>query len=490
MVLQYQGFLDEILRRTQPVGRPWVRRVQRTLVAVDIAAVVGATAIALGVTPGWRDGGPSRVGPGHVAYTVAFALTWVGALGAARTRERRVLGYGPTEYVRTLTSSWEACAAVTVVALAFEWTWVRGFMAVAFCLGCAFLVGLRYAARQVLHRRRAAGLDKSPVLVVGPFEKVATLIDEFHGEPSSEFVVCGVCLPGDADPAITSVKGLPVLGSTEDAGRVARELSVHAVAVAGADRVTSKVIRRLGWELEGTGIDLVLTTALIDVAGPRVKLRSMNSLPLLYVDEAQFAGPKYWAKSAFDRLLALALAVVLAPALIVIAVLVKVTSPGPILFVQQRVGLGGRPFGMLKFRSMVVGAADQLAAVLEAEGAEVGMFYKPKNDPRVTPFGRFIRKYSLDELPQLFNVIRGEMSLVGPRPQITDEVALYDAAASRRLLVKPGLTGLWQISGRSELTPEQAIRLDLRYAENWSMLGDLLILARTAKVVVAGDGAR
>ncbi|NMM35757.1 MAG: sugar transferase, partial [Phycicoccus sp.] len=262
------------------------------------------------------------------------------------------------------------------------------------------------------------------------------------------------------------------------------------VAVSGADAITSEAVRRLGWDLEGTGIDLALTLTLVDVAGPRVLMHPVNGLPLMYVDEPHFTGPKYALKSTFDWLGALAITILLSPVLAVIALLVTTTSRGPVFFTQERVGRDGRHFRMIKFRSMEVGAQDRLEEVLALEGVtSVGMFYKPKNDPRVTTVGRVIRKYSLDELPQLFNVLRGDMSLVGPRPQVDSEVAQYDRAADRRLLVKPGLTGLWQVSGRSDLSVEDGIRMDVYYVENWSLFGDMLILARTTKTIIAAHGA-
>ena len=254
--------------------------------------------------------------------------------------------------------------------------------------------------------------------------------------------------------------------------------------------ITAEAVRRLGWDLEGTGIDLALAVALTDVAGPRVLMRPVNGLPLMYVDEPHFTGLKFVAKSVFDWVGAICVTILLSPVLLAVAVAVTTTSRGPVFYMQERVGRDGRHFRMIKFRSMVTGAHDHLAEVLALEGVEsVGMFYKPKNDPRVTPVGRFIRKYSLDELPQLFNVLRGDMSLVGPRPQIDNEVVQYDRTAHRRLLVKPGLTGLWQVSGRSDLSIEDGIRMDVYYVENWSLFGDMLILARTAKTILAAHGA-
>ena len=219
-------------------------------------------------------------------------------------------------------------------------------------------------------------------------------------------------------------------------------------------------------------------------------MQPVNGLPLMYVDEPRFTGSRYVAKSAFDWLAAAVLTVLLIPLLLVLAALVGLSSRGPVFYSQERIGKDGRRFRVFKFRSMVTDAHARLGEVLAQEGTgSVGLFYKPKNDPRVTKVGRVLRRYSLDELPQLLNVLRGEMSLVGPRPQIDAEVAQYDRTAHRRLLVKPGLTGLWQISGRSELSPEEGIRMDVNYVENWTLFGDALILAKTAKAMISAAGA-
>jgi exopolysaccharide biosynthesis polyprenyl glycosylphosphotransferase len=317
----------------------------------------------------------------------------------------------------------------------------------------------------------------SRVLVVGHRSAAEELIRKLTARPEAGFRVAGVCFADDAQPWAGEVLGAPVLGTVADAAQVAREVGADAVAVAGSEAITGDAVRRLGWDLEGSGVDLVLAMSLTDVAGPRVLMQPVNGLPLVYVDEPKFSGPKYALKSTVDWVLTLAGVVVLAPVLLVIAALVKLTSPGPVLFKQERVGLRGLTFRMLKFRSMVAGAHTQLDEIM-GEG-EVGVFYKRKDDPRVTPLGRVLRRYSLDELPQLFNVLRGEMSLV----------ALYDRTAHRRLLVKPGLTGLWQVSGRSELTPEESIRMDVYYVENWTVYGDLVILTRTVKAMVSAEGA-
>ena len=242
------------------------------------------------------------------------------------------------------------------------------------------------------------------------------------------------------------------------------------------------------WRLEGSGVELLVAPGLIEVAGPRLHIRPFEGLPLLSVEQPRFEGWRRVVKGAVDRCAAAAALLVLAPVLLGIALAVRLTSSGPALFRQERIGINGRPFTMLKFRSMVVDA-DQRLAEIQAGNISDGLLFKMREDPRVTRVGRWLRRLSLDELPQLLNVLGGSMALVGPRPPLPNEVARYDSSVSRRLLVKPGLTGLWQVSGRSDLPWEEAVRLDLRYVENWSLALDLLILWKTARAVLSSSGA-
>ena len=234
----------------------------------------------------------------------------------------------------------------------------------------------------------------------------------------------------------------------------------------------------------------MVAPSLTDIGGPRIHTRPVQGLPLIHVETPTYSGRKLYTKRAFDLVGSGLLTVALSPVLLVLAVLVKATSPGPVFFLQERVGLNGGTFPMVKFRSMVVDAEarlQELSALDRAEGNDV--LFKMRNDPRVTKVGAFMRRYSLDEVPQLFNVLMGEMSLVGPRPPLAREVERYDVHVHRRFLVKPGMTGLWQVSGRSDLSWEDSVRLDLFYVENWSLVSDILILLKTARAVVRSEGA-
>jgi exopolysaccharide biosynthesis polyprenyl glycosylphosphotransferase len=260
------------------------------------------------------------------------------------------------------------------------------------------------------------------------------------------------------------------------------------VIVAGDLPGGSATIRRLGWELENSNTELILVSRLTDVAGPRIHLRPISGLPMVHVDLPQYSGFAHAVKRVFDVLVAGLLLLVLSPLIAAIAMGVRLTSPGPVLFRQERVGAHGGRFAMLKFRSMVTDAEARLAELHDLDEGN-GVLFKMKHDPRVTPFGLVLRRYSLDELPQLWNVLVGDMSLVGPRPPLPSEVDRYEADVNRRLLTKPGITGLWQVSGRSDLSWDESVKIDLYYVENWSITGDLVILLKTARAVLASSGA-
>ena len=474
-------------------GSPWWHGYATRLVATDVVAVSIAIFVAYAVR--FDADGSARVGgqlsPSYLAVSVVLMWAWIGALTLGRAYDRRVIGSGPGEYQRVFSATWKLFAAVAVVAYLGRMEIGRGYLAIAAPLGLSLALLGRHLWRQRLWSQRRQGSARPRVLLVGQRDRVESAVVEIARRPGTALDIVGACIPvTGALPA--GVVGVPVIGTVTEAAGIARGARVDTVTVVGSEGFGPDEVRTLAWDLEGSGVDLaILATHLRDVSMPRVLMQPVNGLSLLYVEEARFSGTKYAMKSIIDWLGALIGVAFLSPLLLVLAGLVKASSPGPVLYRQQRIGVNGEPFWMLKFRTMEVGADSRLDEVLAAEGVDgLGLFYKPKNDPRVTRVGRVLRRYSLDELPQLFNVLRGEMALVGPRPQIDREVALYDRRAHRRLLVKPGLTGLWQVSGRNDIAADEGIRLDVYYAENWTPFGDLLLLARTIKVVLGGHGAR
>lgn len=310
--------------------------------------------------------------------------------------------------------------------------------------------------------------------------------------PSLGYDVVGVCLPpsgrGTPEELRVGAQMVPVFGDFDDVREAVLHTGATTVAVTCAEALGHQAMQDLSWDLEGLDVEMLVAPGVTDVAGPRMMVRPVAGLPLLHIDKPRYEGANKFRKGLFDRVGASVALLLAAPVMLGVALAIKLDSRGPLFYKATRVGLNNQHFKMWKFRSMVQDADQKKAALIHLdEGA--GVLFKMRDDPRVTRVGQFIRRYSLDELPQLFNVLGGSMSLVGPRPPLPDEVEKYDGRVSRRMLVKPGVTGLWQVSGRSDLTWEESVRLDLSYVENWSMMQDVVILWRTARAVVAKEGA-
>ena len=305
--------------------------------------------------------------------------------------------------------------------------------------------------------------------------------DRYHG-----LTVVGACVarPGECD----DVAGVPVYGGLDDIMAAVKAFGADTVAVLACPEMDGLRLRSLAWELEKTGTDLCVSPALLDVAGPRTTIRPTAGLTLLHVDHPQLSGFRLVLKGLFDRCAAAAALILLAPLMGILAAAIWLSDRGPVLFKQVRVGKDGNAFRIYKFRTMVVDAEQRRAQLLASNDFN-SVLFKLRKDPRVTPVGARLRRWSIDELPQLVNVFLGHMSLVGPRPALPDEAARYTEHVLRRLVVKPGLTGLWQVNGRSDLSWDESVRLDLRYVENWSFALDLQILWKTIAVIVRGPGA-
>lgn len=484
-----------------------------TDLGVIVWATLGAQLLRFGVSGG-RDiaSTTERFALDYSTFSLGLALVWWLALRAHGLYEPHVLGHGATEYRLLGAATLRVFAGLALVGFALQVQIARGYILLALPAGVIGLFVARRLWRRWIGGQRVAGRLSHDVLVVGEASHAAGLIEAFRAVPEAGYGVVGVCT-STTDEA--SVAGVPVVGTEHEAAQVAIDLGVDVVACSAVHRLGTSGLRRLGWALEGSGIDLVVSPGLTEVAGPRVLTRPVAGLPLLHVEAPEFSGPKLYLKSTLDWLGALVLVIVLSPVMLAVAVAVKVQDGGPVFFRQERVGLGGRTFRMMKFRSMVPDAhallpelrerqsvpdrgvdtdadADALrdgAAPTRTARPDRGVLFKMEDDPRITPVGRFIRRYSLDELPQLFDVLAGTMSLVGPRPPLAEEVAQYEDDVHRRLLVKPGVTGLWQVNGRSDLTWEQSVRFDLYYVENWSVALDLLILWRTVFAVLGQRGA-
>ena len=329
------------------------------------------------------------------------------------------------------------------------------------------------------------------MLIGGP-AAVEHLNETLASTPEAGYRPVAAILPGFR---MTAPNGqelpIEVVSVSSDLDEVLAAVDSHqidAIAITSGSMLKPRTIRQLGWELKDRGVSMILAPALTDVAGPRIHTQPVAGLPLVHVSTPRLEGGTAVVKRVFDVLGAGLALVVLSPFLLLITVLVKLDSPGPAFFHQERIGKDEAPFTMHKFRSMVAGAEQQVEGLMEESGGAVA-FFKIKDDPRITKLGAFIRRFSIDELPQLWNVLVGDMSMVGPRPQVRAEVDTYGKYDHRRLMVKPGITGLWQVSGRSDLSLEDSVRLDLYYVENWSLMQDLVILVWTVRAVFAKTGA-
>lgn len=469
----------------------WLRRYQGSLVLIDAAAAALAGVLAYFARFGVADTSSGRFI--DAAFAATMPLVWIGVVALNRAYEGRFVGVGTAEFERVFRAFLHLTALTAFVSFASKVQVARGFLLVALPLALAFdLIG-RYGARKQLHGRRARGESLTSVLAVGGVAAVASFTSLLRHDQYAGMRVVGACLPVlDAEGADAADElgalGVPVLGDVDTVVESARACGAHSVAVLSGE-ITAEKLRWISWQLEGTETDLIVSPGLAEVGGRRLHIQPVAGLPLLHVDEPEFTGFRRMLKGAFDRSVAAAALVILAPLMLVIALVVRLTSHGPALFRQMRVGVGGSSFTLYKFRSMCVDAEERLGALQQHNERSDGLLFKIKNDPRVTRFGSIIRRYSLDELPQLINVVKGDMSLVGPRPPLSGEVAQYADDVRRRLLVKPGITGLWQISGRSDLSWEESVRLDLHYVENWSLATDLVILWKTCFTVVRGAGA-
>ncbi|MGP3963323.1 sugar transferase [Nonomuraea sp. 3N208] len=423
-----------------------------------------------------------------VEFALGFGLVvaWPVALMMGGAYRQRANGEGPEEFKAVFNGGVGLMATVAIMAYATQTVIARSFVMAMLPLALLTTLYFRYRMRKRLHRRRAVGDYMRQVIAVGHRESILNLVMQFRRQPHHGMQVVGACLPEHA--MNVDLDGIPVLGSFGDVAAVVAREQADAVAVLACPELDGAALRRLAWSLETARTDLFVAPALMDVAGPRISIKPVAGMPLLHVEHPDLDGTRQVVKTVFDRLVAVAALLLLALPLLAIALVIRLTSHGPALFYQIRVGKGGKEFRVVKFRTMVADAEQLKDALLDANEFD-GVLFKIRNDPRITKVGAFLRKYSLDELPQLLNVLRGEMSLVGPRPPLPEEAGRYAADVRRRLVVKPGMTGLWQVSGRSDLTWEESVRLDLRYVENWSLILDLQILWKTWSVVTRGEGA-
>lgn len=419
---------------------------------------------------------------GH--YLLPFL--WVVVIASVRGYESR-LGRPLNEELRRVV---HAGLGLVLAGAAVSW-----FVAIPSAPGellglVALTTGLSLAARAGLSGVRAWRLARGrgvahPVVLVGHHQQVADAIRDLRRTRSHGFEVVGACTHGRDRAESLPVPSVPGI---DDIPGAVEAFGAQAVIVLPCKHVDAAALRRLGWQLEASDTQLFVVPGLAEVTGTRTTLTTVASIPMVHVRRAELSGWRRAVKDVGERAIALIALLLASPLLLGLILAIRIDSPGSALFRQVRVGRDNRPFTMLKLRTMTE-AADTRRTELAAANQADGVLFKIRDDPRVTRLGRFLRRYSLDELPQLLNVVRGDMALVGPRPPLPTEVERYPDDVRRRLVVKPGLTGLWQVSGRSDLAWEESVRLDLRYVDNWSLGLDAAIMLRTVRAVVSHQGA-
>ncbi len=474
-----------LLHRDSWVAQPYMIRLQRTIHAVDVLVILASIVFVL--IQGWGAGGPLPTDGPREFLALALVVVWPIVLWQKQAAVTTILGQGMEEYRRVVTAS--AWTAVIVMALAYATNnpRARWFLLGSMVIGTVALLVERHIMRVRLHRWMGHGNPLHQVFVIAAPQRDEQIRSSFRSA-DARFRIVGAWHLKGTEPHPSEI--------------IERALAVHADTIVYAPLGTedTRWTRRLGWAMEDSDLSLLVSPSLVEIAGPRLSVEPVEGLAFVRVDMPRFSGPARVVKRAVDLIGASLGLLVLGLPMLLIGLLIRRGSPGPAIFTQTRAGVRSGTFECWKFRTMYTGADAERAALraaAEQEAADSDVdapddqsaTFKMADDPRITRTGRWLRKYSIDELPQLVNVLKGEMSLVGPRPHPLDDVERYDDVATRRLLAKPGMTGLWQVSGRSDLDWEQAVRLDLYYVENWSLASDLLILMRTVKVVVAGNGA-
>ena len=486
----------DLTPRTRPwltrarIARPstWFSKYRYLLLATDAALIAVTITVSYFVRFGDEMG--AQVSGSTVPYAgvgVMIGIFWMLMLDATESRSRKVIGAGLDEYQRVINGSLYTFGAVAIGSYLAQAQISRLFFVTTLPLGAALLLGGRWVCRAYLNRARSGGRALTRAILVGDPDWVVEALKDMRRHPEAGYQPSAACLLGpppvtDRSWDLRSVRCVDYRQLDSFLG----DGQVGAVVVAGG--LSQAAARRLSWSLENTPVELIFVPKLTDVAGPRISMRTVDGLGLMQVDLPRYSGWNYLLKRAFDLVFASVALAILAPVLLVVALLIKLDDGGPVLFRQQRIGLRGEPFTIHKFRTMCVDAEAKIDALIAAQGG-TALLFKLEDDPRITRIGRFLRKYSIDELPQFWTALRGGMSVVGPRPQVAREVAEYTDIHHRRLLIKPGITGLWPVNGRSELSMEESIRLDLRYVENWSLVGDVVIILKTVGVVLRPSGA-
>jgi exopolysaccharide biosynthesis polyprenyl glycosylphosphotransferase len=479
-------------------GYRWKRSHRLRLVLVDTIAVVTAVILASIGRFGVPTGDNPHAGKGWAIvaiYSVGLVVVWLAALGFTQSHDLSLAGIGAEEYRRVMTATAWVFGIIAAGGLLLHEQMARGYLLIALPVGLVGLFTGRHLLRRNVAKKRSRGEFTNHVVVLGKPDSIVSLCNSFDRAKFAGYKVIGACVP-DHDGEIgdvleTSAGQVPILGDASSVEEALRRTSADALAVAAVEQLGHEHVRRLAWRLDLLRVDMIVMPGMTDIAGPRLKVRPIDNLPLFHIASPHHdSGPARYGKRLFDLVFASVALVILTPIFIAVVLAIKIDDRGPVFFHQKRPGLHGRPFRILKFRTMSIDPYAGQHAERTAEAPLYAIFfYKSESDNRVTRVGRFLRKTSIDEIPQLFNVLAGSMSIVGPRPLIPGEGRSVEYYMERRALVKPGITGLWQISGRSGVSAEERIRLDHSYIDNWSFFQDMVIVLQTVHAVLKGRGA-
>ena len=472
-----------------------------SLIAIDLAVMLLSLTVSL-VINGAAFDAIGDVMPFWL-FLILFSLIWLLCLAFAGTYHRHVVADGYELYAKIINASLLTIISYCSLAFIFKLALPRTALIIAPVIAFFLDIIARWQMRQALHRHRSKGSCKYRTVVIGSSDGINKALQTMRNCMNWGYEPVAVC-PIEADPAskdayvVTSytpdanIEGsskLKVIPFNSAFPRICESLGVQEVYVADVLSCDSEMLHGLSLAVESLGMELALAVSLADVSGHRLYLRNTTEQPVLLASLPQYTGAANVIKRLLDIIGSLCALIISSPILLGVAIAIKLDDGGPVFFSQTRIGLHGKPFKMYKFRSMVTNAEELKKKLAEETGQEDRFIFKMKDDPRITTVGHFIRKTSLDEFPQFYNVLKGDMSLVGPRPALPEEVARYGSLYSARLLVKPGITGPWQVSGRSDLSQEQSEYLDVSYIENWSIAGDLAILAKTVMVIFTGRGS-
>lgn len=444
---------------------------------------------------------------GTTVYLLLGAFVWAFCLRRAGIYHRHVMGDGyqlVPIIIKGAAVSWVALCAVNFI---FHVNLPLTTVTVMIVFDCLLTIGERLITRAVITRDRRKGAYTYATIVVGSPHGIASTLKFLEDRQQLNYKPVAIC-PIRENPATGAVESatlsddelqalsqawdvtdLPVVPFDRQLGQTAVRLKAQTVMVTDLLHRESDDFAAFSLPLESLGLEIAMFSSAADIAGHQLTVRTLKGVNILTISLAQYSVATRIVKRLFDIIVSAILIVLTSPFMIGVAIAIKLDDHGPILYKQERIGLRGKPFKIYKFRSMKVNADKLDAQVAAANGQELGARFKVKDDPRVTKVGHFIRKTSLDELPQFFNSFLGTMSVVGPRPQRQYEVDEYDPVYATRLLVKPGITGPWQVSGRNDLSDEESRQLDVSYVQNWSILGDLVYIFRTVGVMLNPKGA-